>query len=644
MQGRIPLRKSFKTLLLKRESACAELFIMKKKKHRFHDDVTEYEYLFQEQEVRGKKKSRFFGRMIKKNFWAIFLSSLIYIIKASPIWITPIVTSNIINVITQYVSGAITRDAVIRSVVINAAVFTVMMVQNIPMHMLWAKICSKMFRDNSANTRSAVVRKLQRLSITYHKEMETGKVQSKFLRDVENVDMLVSHMNDILLPSVFGVLISVGISLYKSGVVTLFFLVVIPVNVLLALLFRKKMSKNSRMLRKDSEAVANKLSTMLEMLTVTKAHGLEDKEYNDFQTEIKRLRKTGRSLDMTNAYFGSVAWVLSNLLSGVCLIFCAYLAFGNKIKVGDIVLYQSLFASINGNVLTLINIMPQMLQGSESVHSISEIMNAADIEETHIGKNLPEIAGEVDFDRVSYRYPDSDNHVVKDFSLHVDAGECIAVVGGSGSGKSTLMNMIIGFLKPESGTLSVDGKSLAEVNLSEYRHFISVVPQNSILFAGSIRDNITYGLDGYTEEELNRVVELANIEEFVKDFPAGIDTQIGEHGGRLSGGQKQRITIARALIRNPRILILDEATSALDNISEYHVQKAISSLIKGRTTFIVAHRLSTIRDADRIVVMENGEAVEIGTYDELMEKRGKFYELKNLNDISYREAAAALES
>ncbi len=617
---------------------------MKKKKHRFHDDVTEYEYLFQEQEVRGKKKSRFFGRMIKKNFWAIFLSSLIYIIKASPIWITPIVTSNIINVITQYVSGAITRDAVIRSVVINAAVFTVMMVQNIPMHMLWAKICSKMFRDNSANTRSAVVRKLQRLSITYHKEMETGKVQSKFLRDVENVDMLVSHMNDILLPSVFGVLISVGISLYKSGVVTLFFLVVIPVNVLLALLFRKKMSKNSRMLRKDSEAVANKLSTMLEMLTVTKAHGLEDKEYNDFQTEIKRLRKTGRSLDMTNAYFGSVAWVLSNLLSGVCLIFCAYLAFGNKIKVGDIVLYQSLFASINGNVLTLINIMPQMLQGSESVHSISEIMNAADIEETHIGKNLPEIAGEVDFDRVSYRYPDSDNHVVKDFSLHVDAGECIAVVGGSGSGKSTLMNMIIGFLKPESGTLSVDGKSLAEVNLSEYRHFISVVPQNSILFAGSIRDNITYGLDGYTEEELNRVVELANIEEFVKDFPAGIDTQIGEHGGRLSGGQKQRITIARALIRNPRILILDEATSALDNISEYHVQKAISSLIKGRTTFIVAHRLSTIRDADRIVVMENGEAVEIGTYDELMEKRGKFYELKNLNDISYREAAAALES
>ena len=153
---------------------------MKKKKHRSHDDVNEYEYLFQEKEVRGKKKSRFFGRMLKKNFWAILLSSIIYIIKASPLWITPIVTSNIINTITQYIGGIIARDAVIRSVAINAAVFTVMMVQNIPMHMLWAKICSKMFRDNSANTRSAVVRKLQRLSITFHKEMERARCSLSF--------------------------------------------------------------------------------------------------------------------------------------------------------------------------------------------------------------------------------------------------------------------------------------------------------------------------------------------------------------------------------------------------------------------------------------------------------------------------------
>ena len=206
------------------------------------------------------------------------------------------------------------------------------------------------------------------------------------------------------------------------------------------------------------------------------------------------------------------------------------------------------------------------------------------------------------------------------------------------------MNMIIGFLLPTSGKILIDGNSMSEINLDAYRHFISVVPQNSILFSGSIRENITYGMSKYSEEELAEAVKEADLEELVASFPDGLDTNVGEHGGRLSGGQKQRVTIARALIRNPRILILDEATSALDNISEYHVQKAISGLVKGRTTFIVAHRLSTIRDADRIVVMDNGAPVEIGSYEELMAKKGEFYKLKELNDMNYKQAEQGLNS
>ena len=386
------------------------------------------------------------------------------------------------------------------------------------------------------------------------------------------------------------------------------------------------------------EDMSAKLSNMLEMMSVTKSHGLEETEIVAFKHNIKKLVRSGLILDGTNAHFGAWSWVLNNLLSIVCLIFCSILALLGHIPLGDIVLYQSLFGQISAYVSGLINIVPQIGTGMEAISSVSEIMNSHDVE-VNLGKGaVPEIIGNVTFDDVSYKYPDSDQYVIKDFSLDVKQGECIAVVGPSGSGKSTIMNMIIGFLIPDKGRLLIDGKPLTEFNLSEYRHNISVVPQNSILFSGTIRENITYGLSQYSEEDLQRVVEMANIKEFLSELPNGIDTNIGEHGGKLSGGQKQRITIARALIRNPKILILDEATSALDNISEYHVQKAIASSIKGRTTFIVAHRLSTIRDADRIVVMDAGVCVETGTYEELMAKKGKFYELKNLNDMNLKEA------
>ena len=239
----------------------------------------------------------------------------------------------------------------------------------------------------------------------------------------------------------------------------------------------------------------------------------------------------------------------------------------------------------------------------------------------------------IDLKNIYKIYGDGDSEIraLDGISLHVSKNEFVAIVGSSGSGKSTIMNLIIGFMMPTLGKLYIDDKSTDELDLSEYRHHISVVPQNSILFSGTIRENITYGMETYSEEDLQKAIKDADVDEFLSELPDGIDTMIGENGGKLSGGQKQRITIARALIRNPRILILDEATSALDNLSEKHVQNAISKSVRGRTTFIVAHRLSTIRNADRIVVMEDGVCVECGTYDELMAKKGKFYELKKLS-------------
>ena len=275
-----------------------------------------------------------------------------------------------------------------------------------------------------------------------------------------------------------------------------------------------------------------------------------------------------------------------------------------------------------------------MASGKEAIRSLSEIMDSDDIEDSKGKRKINGLRGDVKFENVYYRYPDKEEFVIKNFSLDVKAGECVAFVGASGSGKSTVMNMIIGFLKPTEGALYIDGQNICDVDLSNYRSHLSVVPQNSVLFEGSIKENITYGLKKYSDADLENAIERANIKEFLKDLPNGIDSNVGEHGGKLSGGQKQRIAIARALIRNPQILILDEATSALDNVSEYHVQKAIESSIKGRTTFIVAHRLSTIRSADRIVCMDKGEIAETGTYEELMALKGKFYELKKLSEFN----------
>lgn len=610
------------------------------KTKRTDEYVPDYDYLFSEDRADDKKqKTRFLKKILRINVGAVLLSTIVYVFMSLPLYVTPIVTSNVIDLVTSAVNAG--ADVTI-PLIINVGIAAITLFLNVPFTKWRWSITSRMLRDTSAGIKCSVVRKLQSLSLTYHKDMETGKVQSKFLKDTDSVDQLLSVIMMTIIPNLVSAIIATGISIYKNGLVSLFFLVVIPINVVLTRAFNKKIRSGYRDLRHRTEDMSSRLSGMLEMLPVTKSHGLENVEIASAERTIAGVKGAGMRVDRTAASFGAWSFVTNAVLSLGCLAFCSFLAIRGIISLGEIVLYQSMFSSLSSYVSILAGSLPQIGAGSEAFESIAEIMNSRDVE-LNAGKYTPpDIRGDVEFANVSYRYPGADHDVVRNFSLNVRAGECIAIVGASGSGKSTIMNLIIGFMKPTGGELKIDGKNIDEYNLSEYRHRISVVSQSSILFSGSIRDNITYGMSRYTEEELSRVAEEANVTEFIKDLPDGLDTDVGEHGGKLSGGQRQRITIARALIRNPRILILDEATSALDNISELHVQRAIAAAAKGRTTFIVAHRLSTIRDADRIVVMQNGEAVECGTYEELMAKKGAFYELKNLNDMRMRSAEAAL--
>ncbi|MBQ8290931.1 MAG: ABC transporter ATP-binding protein [Clostridia bacterium] len=610
----------------KHSTEAAEL--PRKKESHPHNRIPDVEWLFGYGETEKKHRDGFLRKLLRRDWWKLVYTTLIYLLQASPAFLMPLITSDVIDVVTYRPDGYLMR------ILIDGIILFVIIAQNVPTTAWRSSIINKWIRSTSAEIKSGVIRKLSRLSITYHKEIEEGKLQSKFLRDIESVEAYYRVVLASFVPCLVGAVVSTVIAVLKSPIVTLFFIVIVPLNVFVTLVFRKRIRQENRFFRQENEKLSSKLTTTLQMLTLTKAHGLIAVEELAVAKRIDSVTQAGLKVDKTTAWFGSFMWVVSQLLSAGCLFFCVFLTIKGVISIGEVVLFQSLFSTINGNVSALIGLYPTLMAGQEAVRSLSEIVCADELERDDATRRTGKIKGKVDFDSVSYRYPGETKEVVKDFNLHVAKGERIAIVGASGSGKSTIMNLIIGLLSPTSGQIRIDNQPLEELSLQEYRHYISVVPQNSILFSGTIRENITYGLERYSERDLLKAVEDADINEFLPSLPNGLDSQVGEHGDKLSGGQKQRVSIARALLRDPKILILDEATSALDNLAEYHVQKAIDTLVKERTTFIVAHRLSTIRNADRIVVMEEGRMVEMGTYEELIALGGKFSELDRLNQIN----------
>ena len=368
------------------------------------------------------------------------------------------------------------------------------------------------------------------------------------------------------------------------------------------------------------------VSQMVEMVPITRAHALENIEINKIDNEVYKVKKSGYKVDMLNALFGAGGWATFQIMQIICLGFTSILAIKGYIKVGDIILYQTYFSSILGDLTNVINIYPQIIKGFDSVNSIFEIFSASEIEVNNGKIVIDNLKGDYNFEKIKFRYDDGKEDVLNDFNLHIKQGESVAFVGESGGGKSTLLQIVVGFLKPTEGSLLIDGKNINTIDLRSYRKQIAMVPQNTVLFSGTIKDNITYGIE-VSDEKLKEIIEASCLTEVISKLPDGLETNVGEHGDILSGGQKQRISIARALIRDPKVIILDEATSALDNKSEIHVQKAMKNLMKNRTTFIVAHRLTTIKEVDKIVLINGGKISEQGTYGELINKRGEFYEL-----------------
>ncbi len=561
----------------------------------------------------------------------ILLAGFLYLFKHSPVWAIPVVTGNVINALSSAAAASDLADKSVDSIIINLIVLTILVFQNILTHTLFIYFLARAVREIEASLRLSIVRKLQQLAVTFHDRTNSGAIQSKVLRDVESVRNLIMLGMNAFIPAVVSFIFAFTLTLVKQPIISLVYLAAIPLIILLMRLFRGRLQKTNNLLRRNMEEMSADITGMIEMLPVTKAHGLEETEINRLERKFAYIHTNGLKLDTEGAIFGSMNWVGFQFLQVLCLAATVPLAIKGRIGPGDVVLFQGLFNSVLGAVSTILNIYPEISRGLEAINSIGDILEAPDIEENEGKERVCSVKGDIEFRNITFSYPGTALHALTGINIRVECGQCAAFVGESGSGKSTMMQLIMGLRRAERGQVLVDGRDMAGLDLRTYRHFISVVPQEVVLFPGSIRENIGYGLKGVSDDRIREAAAMANALEFIEKLPQGFETPIGERGTRLSGGQRQRIAIARALIRDPRILILDEATSALDVVSEKLVQDAITSLIRGRTAFIVAHRLSTIRNADMVVVLEGGRIVESGSYAELAGRGGQFSRLRAMS-------------
>lgn len=469
---------------------------------------------------------------------------------------------------------------------------------------------------------------LQRLSDSYYSNTKVGQIMSRITSDLSDVTEFAHHCPEELfiaaLKTVVSFMILSGINLE----LTLLIFVMIPIMVVSCSFFNIKMKAAFRRQRNQIGELNAQLEDTLLGNRVVRAFANEPVEIAKFgegnRTFMDIKKCTYRymaAFQITTRSFDGLMYVMVIVAGGIFMI-------QGRVEPGDLVAYTMYVATLLTTIRRIIEFAEQFQRGMTGIERFQEIMEVVpDIRDRRNAKKLDHVEGGITFDHVSFEYPDDHVPVLEDINLRVRPGERIALVGPSGGGKTTLCNLLPRFYDATSGSVSIDGHDIKEVSLSSLRSNIGVVQQEVYLFSGSVYENISYGRSGASREEVIEAAKLAGAHEFITELQNGYDTYVGERGVKLSGGQKQRISIARVFLKNPAILILDEATSALDNESEFLVSQSLEKLAKGRTTVTIAHRLTTIQGADRILVLSGSKIVEEGSHDALLEKKGMYYQL-----------------
>ena len=485
-----------------------------------------------------------------------------------------------------------------------------------------------------AQMRSDMFNKLERLPYTYYDEHETGSLMSRMTNDLFDISEIAHHGPENIFIAGFTLLASFIYLMLINWILALIIFACVPLLILVTAHFRHQM----RVAMRESKIAMAKINSSLESsisgIRVTKAFTNTKKEQEKFEKSNESFVKARSSAFKAMGKFFASSQFITDIFNIIVLLAGGIFLYNGYIDIAD---YSTFIISVNMFITPinqLINFVEQFQNGTTGFKRFLEIMDEEEENVIEGNKICPKLKGDITFSHVKFHYKSSKG-ILNDISFTIHHGEKVALIGPSGGGKTTICHLIPRFYDINEGKITLDGENIKDFTLDSLRKQIGIVQQDVFLFGGTIRDNILYGNLEASEEELIEASKKANIYDYIMSLPKGFDTDIGERGVKLSGGQKQRLSIARIFLKNPSILILDEATSALDNTTELLIQKALDELCKGRTAIVVAHRLSTIRNADKIIVISDGKIKEEGTHDELIRQNGAY---KLLYDLQFKES------